>query len=116
MTEGHRCICETEWHDEPLVGTIARAEGSLPLVACCNANQVVSMPEVESGIDSGTARCMSGTALKAVRSQWKWVAIFLGDLVQPSEVNAKSEGSILFADEEDQCRMSGSSGTNEPGG
>ena len=37
----------------------------------------------------------------------KWIVVFLCDFVESSEVDAKTMGTILFADEEDQSSMSG---------
>ena len=39
--------------------------------------------------------------------------VFLCDLVESSEVYAKAEGTILFADEEDQSSMGGGRGSDE---
>ena len=36
----------------------------------------------------------------------KWVVVFLHDLVESSEVDAKMEGTILFADKEERSSMS----------
>ena len=44
---------------------------------------------------------------------WKWVVVFLHDLVEPSEVYAKVEGTILFANNEDRSSMSRGRGMDE---
>ena len=44
---------------------------------------------------------------------WKWVVVFLRDLVESSEVYAKVEGTILFVDKEDQSSMSRGRGSDE---
>ena len=85
-----------------------RAEGSLPFVTSSDADQMVCMSEVDLGVDLGTA-----WSIMEVGDTWKWVAVFLRDLVESSEVYAKAEGTILFADEEDWSSMSGGRGVDE---
>ena len=53
MLECCGCIGKSEWHDEPLKGTIMHPECGLPFVPFSNANKMVSMAEVKLGIDPG---------------------------------------------------------------
>ena len=45
--------------------------------------------------------------------EWQWIAVFLGNLVQASEVDAKAEGSIFLAGKEYRSSMRGARGPNE---
>jgi hypothetical protein len=101
-------VRETEWHNEPFIGAIARAERSLPFIAFSDADQMVRMPEIDFGVDLCVAR-----GIQEVRDAWERVAIFLRDLVESSEVNAKTEGTILLADEEDWSSVSGGRGMDK---
>ena len=53
---GPRRVCEAEWHDQPFVRAIASTESGLPLVALGNANQVVSVAEVDLRVKSSLTR------------------------------------------------------------
>jgi len=44
-------------HYQPLEGTIMSLEGSLPFVSRCNPNKMVSMPEVNFGVESCFSWC-----------------------------------------------------------
>ena len=44
-------------HYQPLEGTITGLEGSFPLVSGCNPNKMVSMPEVNFGVESCFSWC-----------------------------------------------------------
>src|SRR5882724_10523633 len=45
-------------HYQPLKGTIMSLEGSLQFVSRCNPNEMVSMPEVDFGVDSCFSWCV----------------------------------------------------------
>src|SRR5882724_4453483 len=45
-------------HYQPLEGTITGLEGSFPLVSGCNPNKMVSMPEVDFGVDLCFSWCI----------------------------------------------------------
>src|ERR1700709_2091474 len=84
--ESRRSIGKAKGHHQPLIGTVARAEGGFPLVTIGDANEVVRMPKVDLGIDFGTAG-----GIEEVGDQRKRVSILLRDFVQTTEVNAETE-------------------------
>jgi hypothetical protein len=84
--ESRRSIGEAKGHNQPLVRTVARAEGGFPFIAIGDANEVVRMSKVDFGIDFGTAR-----GIEEVGDQRKRVSILLRDFVQTAEVNAETE-------------------------
>ena len=49
--EGSQGIGETKRHHLPLIGTIASVEGSFPLIALGNVNQMVCMSKIDFSID-----------------------------------------------------------------
>ena len=81
-----------EWHNKPFKGTIAGAECGLPFVTFCNADKIIGIAEIYSCVEVGLAR-----SCQEVRDERQWIAVFLGNLVQASEVNAKAEGSVFLA-------------------
>jgi hypothetical protein len=54
--ESRRSIGEAKGHNQPLVRTVARAEGGFPFITIGDANKVVRMSKVDFGIDFGMAR------------------------------------------------------------
>src|SRR5271163_2004620 len=56
LLEGSRCISETKRHNKPFERTVTGMEGSFPLVTFGNADQVICMAEVQSGM------CVSSTS------------------------------------------------------
>src|ERR1700710_1919609 len=84
--ESRQSIGKTKRHHQPLIRTVARAEGGFPLVAIGDTNEVVRMPKVDLGIEFGMAR-----GIKEVGDQRKRVSILLRDFVQTTEVNAETE-------------------------
>ena len=51
-------ISKAFWHYQPLERSILSPEGGLPFVSCCNANQMVHMPEVDFSIDLCLSWCI----------------------------------------------------------
>jgi hypothetical protein len=47
-----------EWHDEPFEGAIACTESSFPFITFSNANEVMSMLEIDFGIDLCSSWCI----------------------------------------------------------
>ena len=70
-------------------------ECGFPFVAFSNSDKVIGMSEVYGGVNSGFAR--SG---QQVGDERKRISILLGDPVKTSEVNTKTEGSVLFPNKE----------------
>ena len=46
-----RSVSKAFQHYQPLKGSILSLEGGLPFISCCNANQMVCMPEVSFTVD-----------------------------------------------------------------
>ena len=57
---------------QPFKGSILSPEGSLPFISCCNANQMVHVPEVDFSIDSCFSWCV-----KQIGNERKWITILL---------------------------------------
>ena len=53
------------------------------------------MPQIDFHIDASLLG-----SIEKVGYQWKRILILLSDLVETSEVNAESEGAILFLDKQ----------------
>ena len=86
-----RSISETEGHYQPFIRPIAGAESCSPLISGCNPDKVVHVPEIYLGVDL----CLAGGVQK-VGDQGEWVAIFFGNFIEASKVNAELERTILF--------------------
>ncbi|KIK72544.1 hypothetical protein PAXRUDRAFT_180477, partial [Paxillus rubicundulus Ve08.2h10] len=84
--ESCRSVCQTKRHYWPLIGAIAGAEGGLPFVSRRDVDKMVGVPEINLDIDFTTAR-----GVEQVGDEWEWVAVFLCDFVESSEVDTKSE-------------------------
>ena len=67
-----RSLSKAFWHYQPLEGSITSPEGGLPFVSCCNANQMVCMPEVNFGVDSCFSWCV-----EQIGNDWKRIMILL---------------------------------------
>ena len=98
--EGSRCISKSKRHDKPFKRTIVSAESSLPFIAFSNMNEVISVAEVDLGVDTSLAR-----SIEEVRNERKGIAVFLGNAVQSSEVDTEAERTILFANKENWSTM-----------
>ena len=103
-----RSISETEGHYQPFIRPIAGAESCSPLISGCNPDKVVHVPEIYLGVDL----CLAGGVQK-VGDQGEWVAIFFGNFIEASKVNAELKRTILFFYEKDQSSMGGSGGADE---
>ena len=90
--EGRWSIGQSEWHNKPFKGTIAGVECGLPFVTFRNADKIIGIAEIYSCVEAGLAR-----SCQEVRDERQWIAVFLGNLVQASEVDAKAEGSVFLA-------------------
>ena len=51
MLESVRGVSETKGHHQPLEEAIAVGEGGLPFISISNADQMISMLEIEFGVD-----------------------------------------------------------------
>ena len=76
VLEGRRGIGKALGHDTPLIGSVSGSEGSFPLIAFRNPDQVIGVLEVDLGVDPSFPR-----SIKKVGSEGKWVTILLGDFV-----------------------------------
>src|SRR5882672_3469392 len=105
------CISKPFRHYQPLEGTITGSECSLPFISSRNPDKMIHMPEVDFGVDS----CFSG-CVQEVGNERKWISVLLGNSVEASEVDAKSERAVFFLDEKDRSSMGRAGGTDEPCG
>ena len=53
--ERGRSIGQPERHDKPFKGAVTGLKGSFPFVALRNADQVISIPEINCGVKAGFA-------------------------------------------------------------
>ena len=93
-------VSETEGHNIPFEGTVTGPEGSFPFVSSSDANEVKCVLEVYLSINFG----FSGS-VKEVCEERKRVTVLSSDLVQPTEVDAEPEGSVLLRGEKDGRAM-----------
>ena len=93
MLESSWSIGKTERHHTPLEGTITGTEGSLPVVPFLDLDKVVCLLEINLRKESGLTR-----AIQEVGDAWKWVSVFLCDLIEAPEVDTKSQGAIFLLD------------------
>ena len=91
-------IGKSHQHDQELKGAIVCLEGCLPLVACCDMNIVVASTEVELGVDLCTAQLV-----EEIGDEWDQVLILPCDLVEVSEVDTESQGTILLLGKDNRC-------------
>src|SRR5882724_268648 len=94
IVEGLECsgsIGKSHWHDQELKGAITDSEGCLPLMACCDANIVVSSVEVKHGVGLCIAQLV-----EEIGNKWNKVLILLSDLVEVLEVHTESQGAIFL--------------------
>ena len=87
-------ISEAKGHHQPLIGAVACAEGSLPLIARSNVDKVVGMVEINFGIYFGFGR-----RVEEVGDEGKGILIFLGDFVEATVVYTEAERAVLLFDE-----------------
>ena len=67
------------------------------------------MLKVNFSVDPRHSQC-----IEEVRDEWEWIAIFLGNSVEASEIDTESKRAILFPNEEDRGSTRRPRGTNEP--
>ena len=94
--EGGGGVGEAEGHDCVLEVPIASTEGGLGDVLGVNANLVVTMAQVNLGENCGAVEAVE----EFVHSR-EGVPILNGDVVKATVVDAKAEGPIPLADEQD---------------
>jgi hypothetical protein len=83
--EGGGCIGKSERHDKPFKRAVMSEEGSLPFITFSNVYKVISMSEVNFGVESGFPG-----SVQEIRNQWEWITIFLGDLVEAPVVDTQA--------------------------
>ena len=67
-----RSVSKAFWHYQPLKGSVMSPEGGLPFISCCNANQMVCVPEIDFILDSCFLWC-----IEQIRNEQKWITILL---------------------------------------
>ena len=91
--ERHGSIGESKRHDTPFKVAVVGPEGCFPFITFSYAYEMISMSEIKFGIDVSGAH-----GVEEVRNEWKGVTIFLGYLVQATEIDTKTEFTGLFLD------------------
>ena len=89
--ERRRSIDQPKRHNKPFKGVVAGPKGGFPFIAFHNADQIISVTDINGGIEVGFA--CSG---QEIRNEGKWITVLFGDPVETSEVNTEVEGSILL--------------------
>ena len=69
-----RGIGQPERHDKPFKGAVMGPKGGFPFVTFCNADQIISVPEVNCGVKAGFAR-----RGQEVGNERKWISVLFGD-------------------------------------
>ena len=92
--ERGRGVSKAFGDDQPLEGTITGTECRLPLISLSDPDQVVSMAEVDFGIDPGLAG-----GVEKVGDEGKGIMVLFRDLVESPEVDTKSQRPVLLLDE-----------------
>ena len=82
MLEGSRCIGKSKGHYTPLVRSVMGPEGGFWFVTFSDADEVVSVSEINLCIHTGFPR-----SVQQVGDKRKWVAILLRDPVETMEVH-----------------------------
>ena len=82
MLESGRCIGKSKGHYTPLVRSVTGPEGGLWLVTFSDADEVVSVSEINLCIHMGFPR-----SIQQVSDKRKWVVIFLHDPIETTEVD-----------------------------
>ena len=100
--ESGRGIGETKGHHLPFIGAIVSTEGSFPLIALSDANQMVSMPKIDFSVDLRLTR-----GVKEVGDEGSRVPILLEYFIKSLVVDAQLERAILLLDEEDRGCVGG---------
>ena len=98
-------VRETERHDAPFEGAISCAEGGFPFVSGCDADQMIRVPEINLGIDTGLPR-----RIEEIGYQRKRIPILPSDFVESSIIDAESERTVFFLDEKYRSSMRGTGG------
>ena len=83
MLESGRCIGKSKGHYTPLVRSVVGPEGSFWFVTFGNVDKVVSMSEIDLGVHTGIPG-----SVQQVSNKRKWVAVFLHDPIETTEVDA----------------------------
>ena len=67
-----RSVSKAFQHYQPLKISVTSPEGGLPFVSCCNANQMVHVPEVDFSVDLCFSWCV-----EQIGNERKWISILL---------------------------------------
>ena len=97
MLKSGRGIGKSEGHNTPLKRAIASVEHGFPFVTFTDLDKMIGMPE----IDFGEVTSFLWT-IQEIGDSGERISVFLRNLIQATEINAKSEGAILLPDEEYQ--------------
>ena len=87
-------VGESKGHHTPLKGSVSGSEGGFPFVTFTDLNEVVGVSEINFGEYLSLSR-----TVKEVSHSGEQVAILLCNLLEPSEVDAKSKRAIFFTSE-----------------
>jgi len=84
--EGGWKISKSERQNTSFKGTIAGLECDFPFITFTDSDKMVGMLEVNVGEQS----CFTWT-VQEIGDLGEWVAVFLGDFIEATEINAKME-------------------------
>lgn len=106
--EGSRGISKTFGNNTPFERTVTSSEGGFPLITFGDPNEMISVSQVDLGINACFAR-----DIEEVRNERKRISIFLRNVVEATIIHTKTEVTILLFDEKDGSTVRGFGGTNE---
>jgi hypothetical protein len=73
-------------HNQEIEGAISGSEGSFPFITWSDTDEIVRTSKVDLGEDARVAE-----AIEEVRDEWKGIAIFSGDSVEATPIDAEAE-------------------------
>ena len=100
--EGGGGVGEAKGHDSVLKVAITGAKRSFWYVVGVDADLVVAVAQVNLGKNGGPME----TVEEFVNTR-EWVAVFYGNIVEGTVVDAKAEGAILLADKKNRSAEGG---------
>jgi hypothetical protein len=95
--EGRGRIAKTEGHNQEFKSAVAGPEGGFPFITRSDPDIEVAYPEVDFGVNTTFS-----STVEEIGDEGERVAVFLGNFVEPTIVDAKAESAVFFPDEDDR--------------
>ena len=108
MLKSGRGIGKSEGHNAPLKRAISSAEHGFPFVTFTDPDKMIGMLEIDFGEVTSFLQ-----TIQEIGDLGEQISVFLHNLIQATEIDAKAEGAILLPDEEYRSSAQRSSQTDE---